>query len=950
MSQCISNPPSLRNFLRPWALVAFCLMMFQLALTPALAAPPLANSVIGNQASATYTDASGQTKSATSNLVETTVRQVGSLTLAQDNTKSAAIGNTVYMPHTLTNTGNGSDSFVLSTSDIVAATDTDFATNVSIYADANGDGVPDSTTPLCAGLGCTFTTPVLSAGGTFSFVVSMSVPSTATAATTDSILVTATGSTLAIYDGNNNGTFGEAGDNVRTNTDSVTVTGNAAFQLNKSVSLSQGSTGVTLTYTLTYSNIGAASGNIALADTIGSGATAGLQYVAGSAVWSAGASALGDNAYVAITPDATVGGSVANYQALTASGVTTINATITNVAPNVTGTVTFQATVLSTAPVGTSATSNLATYGLDADADPTNNTLTQASNVATYNVLPSYIMVVNDGTAAAADGNNTRPVAADDDSTPNADLRYLATASAGQTITFNATVWNRGNIADTYNVTAATMAAAAGVAAWPAGTTVQLFKSDGATPLVDSGTDGIADTGPVAANGSYVVVVKVTLPTNACNGGCPAGPFDVQVTGTSVGNPSVSNTTFDRLGALTPPTVDLANSTGAVNTAVNQDAVGASPTVTRNLTPGTVAVFDLFVRNEGGVADTYALAFSGTNAFAPATALPAGWTLQFRTTDGGGACSATGGTVISSVGPLAAGAEQKVCAIVTPAAGAPAGNTEVFFQAKSPITGASDVVWDRVTISEVNALTVQPSHTGQVFPGGTVVYPYTLANAGNTSCGTTTTFSISESLSAQGWSFVLYRDVNGDGQIDAGDTVLDPATGLTATTLAPGASVKLLVKVFAPAGAASGTTDVLTISATSNCGAGPTATTSNAATGTSTVISGQIRLVKQQAIDHDCDGTPSLRSGGASTFTTANLQAFPGECVMYKVVATNEGLGSVTALTISDTLPVFTIFNAGPTCTPAGTAAFTSPTFSCSGITLAPSVSTTMEFRVRVQQ
>jgi uncharacterized repeat protein (TIGR01451 family) len=926
---------------RPWVLVALFLLLAKFA----LAATPLANSVIGNQASATYTDATGQTKSATSNLVETTVRQVGSLTLVQDNSKAAAVGNTVYMPHTLTNTGNGADSFVLSTSDIVAATDTDFATNISIYADANGDGVPDSTTPLCTGLGCTFTTASLPPGGAFNFVVSMTVPATATAAQFDQILVTATGSTLALYDGNNNGIFGEAGDNVRTNTDTLTVTALAAFQVNKSISTSQGPTGAVVTYTLTYSNIGAAAGNLALSDVIGSGATIGLAYVPGSAIWSAGATVLTD-AYVVGTPDATVGGSQMHYQALIAGALTTVRATVTNVAPNVTGTVTFQVNVLPTATVGTATTTNAASYGLDADSDPTNNTLTQQSNPVTYNVLATYALVVNDGTAAALDGTNVRPLVADTDAVANADLSYVATATPGQTVTFNATVWNQGNTTDTFNITAATLAGGGGFGTWPAGTTIQLFKADGATPLTDSGADGVADTGPLTNGASYVVVVKVTLPPSACSPVCPTGPFDVQVTGKSVGNPALTNTTFERLGALVAPTVDLANSTGAVNPAVNQDpVVVGSPTVTLAPAPGAAAVFDLFVRNEGGVADTYALAYSGTNAFTPATPLPAGWTLQFRTAVAG-VCSATGGSVISSVGPIAAGAEQKVCAIVIPAVGALAGNTDVYFQVVSGVSGASDTVLDRVTISQINALTIQPSHTGQVFPGGTVVYPYTLVNSGNTSCGATTTFTMNEALAAQGWTFVLYRDNNGDGLIDAGDTVVDPLVGLTSTTLAPGGSAKLLVKVFAPAGAASGTTDVVSITANSTCGTA--ATTSNTATGTTTVITGQVRLVKQQAIDHDCDGVPSLRVGVSPGFSTANAQAFPGECVLYKVTATNEGLGNVIALTISDTLPVFTLFSAGPVCS-TGTATYTAPTFSCSAITLAPSLSATMDFRVRVQ-
>jgi len=918
----------------------------------AFAAAPPASSIIGNQASATYTDGSGQAKSATSNLVETTVRQVGSLTLTQNNSKTASIGNTVYMSHLLTNTGNGADSFTLSTADVVTA-DTDFATGISIYADTNGDGLPDSATPLCSGIGCSAQTPILSAGASYGFVVSMTVPSSAVAAQFDGIVVSASGNTLALYDGNNNGVFGEVGDNLKSNTDVLTVTAGAAFQVSKVSSLSQGPAGAVLTYTLTYQNTGTAAGNLALRDVIGSGSTAGLSYVAGSAVWSAGASVLTD-AYTVGTPDVTVGGSEAHYQALTVGGVTTINATLTNIGPNVTGTVTIRATVLATASVGTAGTSNTALYGLDADADPTNNTLSQASNTAIYQVVVARGLVVNDGTQSSGvpvDGNNTRPAVGDTDTPANADLVYQANASPGQTLSFPVTVWNLGNTTDSFNVVASNLAGGAGYGTWPSGTSIQLFKSDGVTPLVDSSNDGVPDTGPLAAASSASVIVKVTLPPGACTGACPSGPFDVQLNVTSTGDSTQSSSTFVRLGSLTLPTVDLAHNSGTVDPTVNQDAIGSSPTVTQSVLPAGTTTFDLVLRNESAVSDTYALAYSTSASFAPMTALPAGWSVQFRTADSSGACSATGGTVLSSAGPVAPGAELKVCAVVVTASGAPAGDTNLYFQVKSQVTGATDSLFDRVTVSSVNQLSIQPNHTGQVFPGGTVVYAHTLSNTGNTSCGSSFALTVGNSVPS-GWNAVVYRDVNGDGQIDSSDLVIDPAVGLTGVTLAPGQSVSLLVKVFASSGLPAGSADVVSLAATATCGA--TAIVSNTAADTTTVVTGQVRLVKMQAIDHNCDGTPSLpspdpagRTAGAA-FSATPMQAIPGECIVYRVMATNEGLGTVTTLALSDSRPAFTLFNAGPTCT-AGTADYTAPTFSCSGISLAPAAVATMEFRVQVQ-
>lgn len=913
--------------------------------TPAAAALPPAGSIIGNQASATYTDFSGQSKSATSNLVETTVTQVGAFALAQDNTKTAAVGNTVYMAHTLTNTGNGSDTFKLSLTDNAG---TFAASNLAIYADANGDGVPDNTTALCVGVAaCTnYVTPSLPANGTFKFVVSMTVPASAGNGNSDNITVTATPGTVGLYTTAS-----------QSNTDTLNVTSTAAFQVNKSISASQGATGVTLTYTLTYKNVGAAIGNLALQDVIGAAGspTAGYSYVAGSAKWSAGGASLNDNALVAATPDrANIGGMDAYYEAITAGSTTTIKANINKVGPNVTGTVTFDVLVLGTALPGTSTTTNTGSFAVDDDLDPTNNgALTlQSTNPSPYNVLSNYSVVANDGTAAAADGSNTRPLSTDADA-GNADLLRVLAASPGQTITFNNVIWNTGNSTDTFNITAAGLPTLAGSSnAWPTGTTFQLFKTDGSSPLLDSNGDGVPDTGALTSGSPYTVVVKVTLPTGACPAGvCPTGPFDVEVKAQSVGNPDPitgSNTTYDRLVALTAPTVDLANESVTANPAVNHQAIGATPTTTRTVLPGQTTTFDLYVRNEGLIPDTYDLAYSGTNAFSPATALPAGWTVQFRA----GACSAAG-SVITFI-PVANGDQQRVCAVVTVPANAPADTTNVYFQVVSQVTGASDAKWDAVTVSSVNSLTVAPSGTGQVYPGGTIVYPHTVTNTGNTSCGTSFTFTISESLAAQGWTYVLYKDANGDGRIDSGDAVLSSQV-VSTTTLAPAAQFKILVKVFAPAGAAAATTDVVSLSVSSTCGGTPDIK-SNTATDTTTVVTGQVRLLKTQALNADCTaGTTPV----AADFKADMLTAKPGQCIIYKVVATNEGLGDVTGLRLLDSLPAYTeaflvpSLATNPVCS-AGTASYAASQFSCVGvapdITLKPAESVTITFSVKVSQ
>src|SRR5271154_1994440 len=127
-----------------------------------------AGTSIGNQASATYTDASGVSRTVTSNTVTTTVQQVASLTLTANGAKTSSIGSTVYYPHTLTNTGNGTDTFALT---VVNAAGSAFnMTGLAFYAD-NGSGQPTGAAITSTG--------ALAAGASFKLIVAATVPATA---------------------------------------------------------------------------------------------------------------------------------------------------------------------------------------------------------------------------------------------------------------------------------------------------------------------------------------------------------------------------------------------------------------------------------------------------------------------------------------------------------------------------------------------------------------------------------------------------------------------------------------------------------------------------------------------------------------------------------------------------------------------------------------------------
>lgn len=167
-------------------------------------------------------------------------------------------------PHTVSNNGNGADSFSFTVTQSIG--DQFNLSNVKIYADANGDGVPDNSTDLTS----TGTGPIAS-GQVFRFVVVGNVPGSAVASDTGILTVKVT----------------SAFDNAvvsSDNTDTVTVTANAAINVTKSFSVGSGAAGTgPYTVTLTYVNSGNNNAtNLMLTDIIPSG----MSYVAGSARWS----------------------------------------------------------------------------------------------------------------------------------------------------------------------------------------------------------------------------------------------------------------------------------------------------------------------------------------------------------------------------------------------------------------------------------------------------------------------------------------------------------------------------------------------------------------------------------------------------------------------------------------------------------------------------------------
>ena len=904
-----------------WKLLPATAVLMATGVTLSAYGATIAGTEIRNLATVSYEDSAGNSFTAQSNEAIVTVAQVYSASInSTDTSVAASPGQPVDISYTLENTGNGPDTYDLSAIDGIVGGDDIDADSIVIFADLNNNGQADAGEPAITDL-------TLTAGEIASIVVRAEVPSDALAGEELGVTLTAQaqeGTGSAVAASVSDLTANQGPDGLDGTVESlITVTGDAVVGATKNSV--HNSAAAQIDYTITIQNNGNADAlNVVLQDAI----PANTNFVAGSAVASGLITSNSD-----ILPalgvgvlDETADGIDYNNDGDTLDTLDGLTATDAVLPANATVTVSYTVSYDPALVSGGTRISNIAYITADVDGDgvadtpiPTNQANVTIGNIALVTITDT---AENTGGDSINDGQ--------DDDAAN-DVQLVDQASAGEAVIFRNLVANNGNADDILELSISNTSFPAGTVFtfWNEAITVQLGDSNGAFGV---------DAGLIPVGSSETITVIAQLPASI-NG---PGNYDAVVTVTSANDTSITDTVTVRLGNIVESTIDIHNASGGV-LGTDENPIGTpdySAVSTIAADVNTSVNIPLFIDNDGNAGNAFQLAAGGVfdSATSAVNNLPSGWNVEFFLSDSNG--NPTGAPVTAT--PVIAGqsTDFEIIAVVSiPDQTLAVGNYSVdndadgvvetvdgnndgdgdyllFFQVTSNSTGASDVTTAAVDVNPVIAASLSPNGSAQIAPGGTELYQNTLANNGNDAA----TYEIDSSNSQASWSSTLSVDTDGDGAADtelanitAGTIqvqqpngsvvaveVAISASGQPIFTLDAGELLPIDATVFAPANAVDSEVDVLTINAT-NVDTGDVVTAQNQ----TQVVSGQVNIIKTVAIDNNCDGAPD------TAFVSNPGTVEPGQCLVWQIVAQNQGAANAFNVQVRDAAPAFTTYVPG---------------------------------------
>ncbi|WP_054785712.1 DUF11 domain-containing protein [Pseudovibrio denitrificans] len=278
---------------------------------------------------------------------------------------------------------------------------------------------------------------------------------------------------------------------------------------------------------------------------------------------------------------------------------------------------------------------------------------------------------------------------------------------------------------------------------------------------------------------------------------------------------------------------------------------------------------------------------------------PSGSEVEFRDNNG---------NTITNTGVLAADEAYEFTAHVTLPTNTSPDDYDIRFRAYSPVTGVDDQKLDRISVERFVDIGISPpTNENTILAGGVTEYKHTLTNNGNIDL---MAGDVEVSDSPNNFQAVLYYDANANGEIDTGEPVISNLSQLSssglASGLASGEQANLILRVTAPATANTGVTDTITIivgnalQVTGGIDADDAIELNNVSSDLTTIVGKVLELLKEQAADNECNGP----ADGA--FGIGQLEISPGQCINYRVTATNNGDQPVEQVVIIDKTPDFT--------------------------------------------
>jgi uncharacterized repeat protein (TIGR01451 family) len=197
-------------------------------------------------------------------------------------------------------------------------------------------------------------------------------------------------------------------------------------------------------------------------------------------------------------------------------------------------------------------------------------------------------------------------------------------------------------------------------------------------------------------------------------------------------------------------------------------------------------------------------------------------------------------------------------------------------------TALSGAAYIGLAFGDVPLNTLAPPGSQSVAPGAVAFYAHRFI-AGSSGGATFSTVQV-PSPALAGWNVELYRDLNCNGAVDAGEPLVSGAL-----VLSSGQSTCLVLKQQAPAGAPSGARSQATLSASfSYLNAAPALTSSASVSDVTTVDGGGSGLVIAKSVS-------------AAT-------ARPGDVLTYTITYSNNGPAPISSIVIRDATPAFTVF------------------------------------------